>query len=177
MERGQFFLMAAIVFVGALLGLTVVVNYVQKSGENERFYDLGKEIGFEARQVSDYGTYNDYEGEGQGTDDLIRRLIEDYAPYIERDRVVFVYGNSEELHAYTLTQDGVGCIGIDTGGLVTCEGVARTQVNEVPAISQTGDLVRVSIDGIDYNFNLENGQNFYFVLVREENEDRFVTTG
>lgn len=172
MERGQFFLMAAIVIVGALLGLTVVVNYVQKSGENERFYDLGEEIGFEARQVSDYGTYNE-----EDTNLLIRDLIESYASYIERDRVVFVYGNSEELRAYTLTQDGVGCIGIDTGGLVTCEDVARTEIEEIATVYRTEDLVRVSIEGTDYDFNLRNGQNFYFVLVREENEDRFVTTG
>ncbi len=170
---GQFFLMAAILIVGALLGLTVVVNYVNTNTntEEEQFYDLGKEIGFEAKQVLDYGTYNE-----ENTGSLIESLIANYSSQIAEDRVVFIYGDGSEITAFYFDERGVGNISINFGGpLVTLPYTApQTETSQIQA---SDGIVTVSVNGTAYPFTLRQGQNFYFVLIREENDDRFVTTG
>lgn len=171
-KGGQFFLMAALIIVGALIGLTSVANYVHTTQEKTQLADLGREIGFEARQVLDYGVYNE-----QDSALLLQSLISNYSSYVAQDQVVFVYGNASNLSAYTLVERQVGVVGIDTGG-DTPTAVPLTISQGARAEVQTDDEdVVVSVNNIEYRFRLREGQNFYFVLIREENDDRFVATG
>lgn len=172
-KGGQFFLMAALIIAGVIIGLTSIVNYTHAPAERTQFYDLGKEIGFEARQVLDYGTYS-----GSDTEQLLETFIANYSSYISQDQVVFIYGNSTSIIAFYFNQTLVGSVGIDLGGdnpniiPITLPQGGQTQVQP----DDEGNII-VTINGISYEFNLRAGQNFYFVLVKEEDEDRFVTTG
>lgn len=171
-KRGQFFLMAAILIVGALIGLTTIANYVDTGASNDQFYDLGDEIGFEAKQVLDYGTYNQQE-----TGQLVQSLLENYSSYIAEDQVIFIYGDTRNITAFYFNERVLGNVGIDTGGSsptnipISQPGLEETEVQTI-----NGKVI-VRVNGIDYTFLLRPGQNFYFVLVRDEEEDRFVTAG
>ena len=57
-KRGQFFLIAAVVIIGLIIGLSVVYNSVKAPKEDSQVYDLSKEIDYESAQVIDHGTFN-----------------------------------------------------------------------------------------------------------------------
>ena len=50
-KRGQFFLIAAIIIVGVVVGLASVVNTVRVGGQNEAFYKLAEEIATLLREI------------------------------------------------------------------------------------------------------------------------------
>lgn len=171
-KRGQFFLVAAIIISGALIGISSVVNYASVSDRESQIYDLGKEIGFEGKQVLDYGVYN-----GQNTPDLLQGLIRDYSSYISEDQVIFVYGNADSLTGYYFVNRQVGSVGITTGGAEPTRTVINSPRGEQAQVSSQAGRITVRIDGIDYNFDLRAGQNFYFVIARERDEERYVVSG
>lgn len=165
--------MAAVIIAGVVLGISGVINYAKSGSDGEYFYDLGDEIGEETKMVLDYGVFNDIDRE-----QLITSFLVDYADYIAREEVLFIYGNKMDINAlYFQTNQVIGSVRLVTGlnaipikldvlgnALSTAE-VTRTQ---------NPDIVNVNIRGITYPFNLKEGENFYFVIIRGDEGERFV---
>ena len=86
-KGGQFFLIAAIVAVGALFGLTAALNTVVAGSSQKPFYSLSNEIGFETKRVIDYGVYYD-----QNTETLIEDFLLKYKDYIADEKALFIFG-------------------------------------------------------------------------------------
>jgi hypothetical protein len=98
-KKGQFFLIAALITVGALFGVTSIINSAQRGDENERFYDLSHEINFETKRVIDYGVYWQ-----DDTNSLVNSFLVNYADYIKQDKALFIFGNEQELQYLKLVR-------------------------------------------------------------------------
>ena len=174
-KGGQFFLVAAIIIVGIVIVLASSVNSVRVGNDQEAFYDLSDEIGFETKQVLDYGVF---EPSASSVDILLPTYLNDYAKYISQEEVLFVYGDVNNVTGLVFTSIGVGSVGINTGGgmptTIIIEDIVGGQEAEV---IHDGNSVSVDINGIVYNFNLKQGQNFFFVIIKEEDGERFVSQG
>src|SRR3989344_1943658 len=112
-QRGQFFLMAAIIIAGILFGITSITNVARGGSEQRAFYDLSEEVNFETKRVLDYGVYND-----RDLDSLLNSFLANYSEYIAQERVLFVFGNkdSEQLSGIFFKREGnLGYSGISTG--------------------------------------------------------------
>jgi hypothetical protein len=172
-KRGQFFLVAAIIIVGVLAGLTAVVNNTRTGNTNAQFYDLGKEIGFETRKVIDYGVYNE-----RDILPLTESFLEDYADYIAKEEVIFLIGDEASMRAlhFTSTQNIVGLsIGANRPPMSVPIQSSTGRKAEVEIIDEKN--VVVTINGIEYPFELSEGKNFYFVMIKTEDGERFVAKG
>lgn len=170
-KRGQFFLIAALITVGILFSLTSTMNEARTSAQNEAFYDLSSEIKSEGSQVINYGVYNRQDSSG-----LLASFLEEYAAYIAQDRVLFVFGNEEELSGFSFATGLRGSVGIVTGGGETVIPI-REVTRESAVISSANGEVNVMISGVTYRFSLREGENFFFVIIKERDDESFVSTG
>lgn len=169
-KRGQVFLIAALIIVGLLISLSRIYNESNARKEPEAFFDLAKEIGFETKRVLDYGVINNV----SNVSDLASQLIGKYGELIGNEDVAFVYGDSQNLSAYYYqTFDVVGAVSIFSNNYVTLR-IASGRNVEVTR-SQIDNTATIRINGLDYTFNLKPGQNFYFVLIKQEDGEKFVT--
>lgn len=171
-RKGQVFLMAAIILAGILLSLTRITNKGTAKDEPEAFYDLSEEIDFEVRKVLDYGVISG----GQNTGVLASELINNYSEYIANEDVVFIYGNATNVSA-VYYQSLTNLNAISLGSISVPVNIVLA--SQTPVIVRPLDVVNfiatIKIKETEYNFNLKPGQNFYFVLIKEENGEKFVT--
>lgn len=173
-QRGQFFLMAAIIIAGILFGITSITNVARGGSEQRAFYDLSEEVNFETKRVLDYGVYNE-----KDLDSLLDDFLVEYADYIAQEKVLFVFGNkdSENLKGIVFESDGsIGSESISTGGQPTTIYIQSIS-QETAEVKVENGKVSVEIDEVKYYFNLRSGENFFFVIMKEENDGTFVATG
>ncbi len=155
-KRGQFYLIAALVIISIIIGFAAVSNYLQQK-ESIKLYNLGEELGIESENVLDFGTYNGFDETEM--EDLLKNFIGTYAEYIEEGiEIYFIFGN----------RDNIAVVGY-------------RQLEEVPFISAeitaSGKEVIVTINSIKYPFELEKGENFYFVISQEIGGEKHVVIG
>ena len=180
-KRGQIFLVAAILIVSIVISLATAVNTVKVSGNDEAFYDLAEEVGFETKKVLDYGVFNSNSQEDINS--LMDSYLENYKDYLAPEETLFIYGNAQILFAKYFDETEVGDVGIFTGTipiLATIQYTTGQQADVKEFDDDTNgetDRVTVEINGIIYEFNLREGQNFFFVIIKDENDEKFVARG
>jgi hypothetical protein len=171
-KRGQVFLMAAIIIVGVIVGVSSISTDAVVGDSNEAFYDLSEEVGFETKRVLDYGVLNQNNAFSE-----VEGFFLEYQDYIAREQVVLVVGDSADMRVYYFTGTS-GNIGINTGGADIGTGIQILDLEGNEAnVSKTGDSVSVLISEINYEFNLRDGENFFFVIIKHEEGEKFVATG
>jgi hypothetical protein len=170
-RRGQVFLVAAIILTGILLTLTRFANKITSKDEPDAFYDLSDEIDFEVRKVLDYGVISG----GQNTRAIISELINNYSDYIADEDVVFVYGNAMDVSAvYYQSINNLQAISLGSIYVPVNVVLASQTPVIVKPLDQVNVAATITINSIDYVFNLKPGQNFYFVLIKEEDGEKYV---
>lgn len=171
-RKGQVFLMAAIIIAGLLFTLTKTVNKGFARDEPEAFYDLSEEIGFETKRVLDYGVIN---GQPQVTTALqAGQLLGGYAEYVAQEDVVFIYGDLNSVFAvYYDTINTITAIQLPGNMFIRLRNIVTTTPIFVQSDPAAGTAT-VRIRGNDYTFKLKTGQNFYFVLIKEDENEQFV---
>lgn len=94
-KKGQFYLLAAIVIIGVLVGFVSILNYTSKTS-SLRLYDLGKNLEIESEAVMDYSKIS-------GIDE-----VEDFTSlfdtYVGENAEVYFVNN---LEAYYYDENGI----------------------------------------------------------------------
>lgn len=170
-RKGQFYLIAAIIIIGLIIGFAAVKNYTQKK-EVIKLYNLGEELGIESENVLDYGTYNELnESEMEG---LLTDFVESYADYAaEGKNLYFIYGNWQKINVVAY-QELNTTIYVDIG-----EGVKLIQPGEKEEFIPTDGVIHkviITIEELTYEFELTYGENFYFVISQEIEGEQYVVT-
>jgi len=175
-RKAQFFLIAAVVIIVVVVSIVTISNYTEKQ-EVVRLYDLGQELGIESRNVLDYGTYSQLNEEQMKV--LMENFIKNYVSYIEEDKnIYFVFGNKNKINVVgyqEIVQESV-CVKIDASTICTPYlTVGETQ--EFPATSGVISHVTIRIVETDYQFELTEGENFYFVIWTTIGGEKHFVTG
>ncbi|NCO11770.1 hypothetical protein CO038_04820 [Candidatus Pacearchaeota archaeon CG_4_9_14_0_2_um_filter_39_13] len=174
-KRGQFFIIAAIIIVSAISGLTGIANYAEVSDDQRAFYDLSEEVGFESKKVLDWGVFNE-----EDVGKLTESFLANYSDYIGQEEVIFIFGDKDNVNfnALIYREEGIGSVGLNTGNNRNIEINRKTgRTADVDLIFGNEERVIVSINEISYDFGLREGQNFFFVIIKEEENERFVAKG
>jgi len=169
-KKGQFYLIAAIIIIALIIGFAAVKNYTQKK-EVIKLYNLGEELGIESENVLDYGTYNELNENDM--EDLLTDFVESYADYASEDRnLYFLFGNSKKFN-FIVYQDLAFEISVDIG-----EGIEIIQTGKSEFIPKDGKIEKViiTIGERTYDFDLEQGENFYFIISQEIEGEQYVIT-
>ncbi len=168
-KKAQFYLMAAIIIIGIIIVLSAITNYIITREEPVKIYDLSEEFKEEGSRVVDKGIYT-------GVDDL-NNLMDKFSVYSEeKDRgseLVFVHGNKQEIKTVTYTSIKTGDVKLTLpGNQFTIPGpeVKEKQVETRVPDPNLFDEVSVELMGQEYDFELHEGENFFFVISKNSTE-------
>ena len=165
-KKGQFYLLAAIVIISVLIGFATISNYSKKNSAI-KIYDLGDELGIEGGEVLDFGTYSSY-SEPQTTD-LLESFTIMYTEFAgEGKEMYFVFGDIDTLSIATYSEIITGSISVNIGESTTNILMDQKGYSITKNINPTAtEKVIVNIKDIPYTFDLQQGQNFYFIISQE----------
>ncbi|MFA6023447.1 MAG: hypothetical protein WC781_05150 [Candidatus Pacearchaeota archaeon] len=162
-KRGQFYLIAAVIIIIILFGLSGVTNYIKTKTPEVQTYELSKELNLESESVINYGLYN-----SKDTNTLLASFAGNFTDYLSQDSdVYFVYGDDSKITVLGYTRVAAGSISINFGD-------SAPIVTEIPGRKLSQEIttatpdrqVSVIISGKTYDFTLKQGQNFYFLITQ-----------
>ena len=100
---------------------------------------------------------------------LIYDWAQEYAPYSEGQAVeewFLVYGSTTDVNAIGFTTETSGSFDIITGGEPISVGIQHQEVKQRKF--EEGEVVdnkvKLKVEDVPYEFTLEEGENFYFIL-------------
>jgi hypothetical protein len=175
-KKGQFFLIAALVIVAILFGLSTVYTTVETPSEDQFVYDLSKEIKYESNTVIDSGIFNALTE--QQRNENVENLTDHYSSSNLGTDFIVVYGNKTEMTALFYTTQNTGSIGINLGGSeILSHTVDQTRkYNSTFSLNETDHEVTVLIDqDVKYTFKVRPGQMFFIILKKERQGEQFVS--
>lgn len=165
-KKGQFYLLAAIIIIIAIFSLYTIRNYVKTEPEERTVYDLKNELTFETGKVVDFSIYSKSD---------TNRVIENWTDlYVkanqgkEIENFVFVYGNGTLLNVVSFNRSSAGGVSINIGDEEwTLDQVYPTKSQKKISFEKAVESITVKIEGIDYDFNLKEGENFIFLIKKQ----------
>jgi hypothetical protein len=173
-NRGQFYLLSAIVIISIIIGFSAISTYTKKTGEI-RVIDLGEELGIESSNVLDYGTYNSEQV--SNLDSFLKNFVGNYSGYVGEDtELSFVFGSSDDT-TVTVVNYEESITGTVTYGGTTITTTSRIENVTSSTVVSSGDkkTTRISFKDQDYDFELRPGENFYFVISQNVGEEVHTT--
>lgn len=159
-KKGQFYLCASIIIIAVIIGFAAISNY-SKITTSTKIYDLGEELKIESAEILDYGIYNELDEIQMQT--LLHEFIESYA-LEEGKNLYFIFGNRNKITvvAYQELAESVEVFGDVSTPLIINEETFSQEFTPTPPWK-----IEVTIGGIPYEFKLQSGENFYFVISQE----------
>ena len=172
-KKAQLFIIAALVIVGILFSLVSITNYIKGKAKPAAFYDLSEEISSESSQVLDYAVYT----QESDVNKLITNFTNKYASYAGKNvELVFVYGNSNQLTIENYALVDTGSTGVDLGdGIFTGVDISE-RIPETTTTAPSDNSVSVNIGNTTYPFQLNPGENFFFVIKQEVGGEQHIAT-
>ena len=176
-KTAQFYLIAAIIIVVMIIGLSTVSNYIITREEPVKFYDLSENFDLESSYVVDYGMAQE-----EDIPLLVNNWTETIASYAEGEinDFVVIQGDETGATATTYTTQETGGVTVVYGEntytfLGNADYVPETQPL-TPTTTEQGTNVQVSLLGNNYNFKMKKGQNFFFVITKKTKEETHIKT-
>ena len=181
-KRGQIYLITTVIILAVIIGFVTISNYAQRQS-SVKIYDLGEELNIEGENVLDYGIYNGLDK--NQTSDLLKEFIESYSEYLGEDIDVYLLIGDED-SLIVIGQEGLeddlevefGITGDVVGSL---KKYSKKEFFPEDGESIVGKRVRIKIkkEGEtenQYDFELKEGENFYFIISQQVGEETHVTT-
>jgi len=171
-KTGQFYLIAAIILATLVIGIVTISNYARKES-NLQLHALKEEIQIESAHVLDYGLYKKLSDAGFYT--LLLTFTEDYIDYQGKNKdLYFIFGNQNNITVtgYQETEKEVNISSGSSQAIITNEDGEFTG-----GIAPEIDIVILSIGNTLYEFELNRGENFYFILSQKVNRGEYIITG
>ena len=166
-KRGQFYIVTAVIIVLVVIGMASINTQVYVSPVSTTVYELGFELNQEGSNIIDYGIYNE-----EDVDVLLEDFIEDkFADYFLKKTkdtgISFVYGNETEIFItnYNTTSRGE----ITFGG--SAIDIKEKLISKENFPTPSSRKVKVDVEDREYEFNLNPGQNFYFIIKYKSGEE------
>ena len=172
-KRGQFYLVAAMLIVLIMSGFAGVSSYALVNSEPETIVEISEDLSRESYSIIEYGLYN-----GRDVDELLTEFTGDQIGefFLEKTQdanIIFVYGDKKNLKALQYKQRIQGVIRVGRSSWVDYTNIAK--IKNLGDVSDK-DSVEVELLGRNYNFDVQDNEIFYFVIVKERGDEIFVKT-
>ncbi|MFH1918173.1 MAG: hypothetical protein ABIJ14_03690 [Nanoarchaeota archaeon] len=179
-KRGQYYLVAALIIITIIIGFVTLSNYSKKPSIHTTIYGLEKGLEVESTKVLDYGIYNELDE--VNTTQLLERFSQEYSEYAELDQLYFIFGNSQNVSVAGYHDLEGGEVLVDLGGKESSK--IRLDKKEYKKQDYTAEeegideieIVTITINGVEYPFELYSGENFYFILAVNLKGEQYVIT-
>jgi len=168
-KKGQFYLLTTIIIITILAGLITISNY-SRERSNVKFDYLADELEIESEKVLDYGIKNN-----KDLKVLLGDFTRDYSDYSETENSYFIFGDEDEITVTGYKKLNSGAIFIDAGSGNQTLTLSKGEYNSIDFSNPT-ESIKITVDGIEYNFILKSGENLYFIISKEINEEKYIFT-
>lgn len=166
-KRGQFYIVTAVIIVLVVIGMASIDTQVYVSPVSTTVYEMSFELNQEGSNIIDYGIYNEEDVEVL-LEDFIEDKFADYFLKKTKDtEVSFVYG--DETDVYIVNYDTISRGKISLGN--SAIGVEDTLISKENFPTPSSRKVKVDVGDREYEFNLNPGQNFYFIIKYKSGEE------
>jgi len=188
-NKGQFFIMAAVILSVLLFGLAFTVNEVVANEEDFGFYDYAEGVEREVNNVLDYQVYSDIPFDD--LDNFIYMLEEDFKDRGEKGNFVFLYGNLSGMKIKNVGTDGIKVEGgadvvlngagdsedskIRVGGIGFT--VNQININNTEAVLEdlnVGDVLKIYFNEQAYDFPVSEVNQVIFIIQKDKGEETYV---
>jgi hypothetical protein len=153
-KKAQFFLIATIILAAILAALAVASNYLTKT-DSSVVDKIQRELRIEAEKVLDYEALHS----GNGFDEF-DDFSKKYSYYVGQDKDIYFI-----------------LVDKDNGIEEAYQYAGETKVDLSDDLIVSADDIQFVLDGKYYGFELEKGENFYFIIVYDTGGERYVSTG
>jgi len=145
-KRGQIYLIATVIIIAIISSFTLLSDYNKQ--ENSNFiYDLKKQLEIESEKVLDYGFTNESDIE-----DLTENFAEDFSDYV---------GSGIDIYFISGETGNMGVYYFDDGK----QDILSTEAD---------NSLNYAVANITYNCEVNEGYNFYFIIVEEKGGEKYV---
>ncbi|MBS3071114.1 DUF1554 domain-containing protein [Candidatus Pacearchaeota archaeon] len=166
---GQFYMVATMVIIVLIASFAIVINYSSQRIPPS-FYYLGEEIEIESEKVIEYGLNNELD-----LNVLLENFTRTYSLNSDADNLYFVFGERESITLTGYQEFKSESILVDVGSgnqeVAFSEGIYKTETFENP-----NEVIILTAENIAYNITLNEGQNFYYIISKDINGEKYVTT-
>ena len=171
-KRGQFYLIAAIIIVIIISGFATITNYALTYPTPKAIDSMSSDIKEEGPRIIDYGIYS-----RENLNKVLNNFTADeFAPYFlkktENSNVVFIYGNKTGISAVKYNLISKGTISATIGGATNWNtlGLYAENLSMIPS----GNKINITLAGKTYDFELNENQVFYFIMIQQTQEETYV---
>ena len=189
-ERGQFFLLAAVIISAVVISLGATTNRVVVNEEPGNFYDFSYEVKREAGAVLDYEVYTEFDASAD-LDEFVQVLAGEIQERSPGSNFLFIYGDESSVTLRNYGSESVYVEGdeisgnIESSGTVCIKGICSdiedsassdgslTIFDESVGINHE-DVV-VTISDVEYVFSLTEHRQVIFVMQKDVGGDRYVS--
>jgi hypothetical protein len=167
-KKGQFYLIATIILAMIIISIATISNYSKRSKYSD-LNTLKDELHIESAKVLDYGIYNQLTQ--TQINELMQNFTQEYIDSKSSDKnLYFVFGTKSSI-ILKLYQDNENSVFLENNFVTSTPGTFSY------GVTPAGDDINLTIDTNSYFFDLKNGENFYFVISKEEGGEEYVVTG
>ena len=177
-ERGQFYLIGAVVIIMIIIGFVVITNY-SKTTSSTKIYDLAEELEIESAYVIDYGIISGVDAEGMESmlesfvagfeEEFGAEIIDEYYYiFADEENIIFVgYQQLKDILSANIALDQTDFYEILLKKkTITSETIPEENVKEIVIILDYGD------EEEEFSFILNEGDNLYLIISDVHGEEK-----
>lgn len=167
-KRGQFYLIAAIILVGIVLGFASLSNSIKKPDIDD-FNFASEELQIESQNVLEYTSYN-----GLSEEEILGKLnefAENYSLYSNVESLYFIFGTSSTTIISAYNRKTNEKILVNGQEMNIPEGIYTSET------FSSVDPITLNIGGVEHLISLNEGENFYYLINSKTNENEYVFVG
>jgi hypothetical protein len=174
-KRAQFFLVASLLIAALLISIVTVSNYARVAKEDTKFKTILESLSYESARVIDSGVYQSIDQ--ASINGQLSRLAENYSISAPDSDLFVVYGNASNLTLFNYNScNSVGSVGVgsDVNSDICISQRASGPCNNQRSCVTQRDTIILTIGDNQYQFSLQEGQNFYIVLKKDKAGETYV---
>jgi hypothetical protein len=103
-KRGQFYIVAAIIIIGVILGFVTMSNYAVAIPKPAKVYDLSGQLSLESGQVIDAAIYNGTQDVNTAIDNFAQNFSNYANQYGNDTELVFIYGDDKNIYVASYSE-------------------------------------------------------------------------
>ena len=171
-KSGQFYLVAAMIIASIIIGVTAISNYSKKQ-DFTKLESLKEEIQIESSAVLDYGNYNKLSE--TATRQLLENFSNDYITSEGNDKnFYFIFGKKTNM-TFLARQDFSETIELEFDAGSISPQIVQGETYKY-SFSVAGNQTSLIIDDSTQDFELNYGENFYFIVSQQIKGDKYIVT-
>ena len=167
-------MVAAIIIVMIIAGIASIKTYAIAKSEPRKIKDVSSELKEETTRIIDYGIYSP-----ENLPDLLARFDIEFSEYFlkktEETNIVFIYGNKSLLQSVQYNDEYTGAVFATIGEAQPTWEASESIINRTVITSDIQDgTLTVEILGRSFDFEINQGEVFYFLITQQRDEEIFI---